>query len=63
MGVEIGSNAVTHAEKVNQTRVYKAERDTLESSKAHRIAVCNARSLENDLLEVEGVVYGAGIAE
>lgn len=61
MGLKVGRNAVPYAEKVNSVRIDKAERDALESSKARRIAVRNAKSIENDLLEAkDGVVYRAG---
>lgn len=48
IGVKIGSNAKTCAEKVDSARIDKAEKDTWESSKAHWIAVKNAKPLQND---------------
>ena len=64
MGVQIGPNATFYAEKVNSARIDKAEHAASRTSKQHRIAVRNAKSLENYALEVEeGVMYGAGIAD
>lgn len=64
MGVKIGRNIVSYAEKFNDARVDKAEQDALDSSKEYKIAVRNARLLENDLLEAEaGLVYEAGTTE
>lgn len=50
MGVKVGQNVKTYAEKVNSARINKAEKYALESFQSHRIALRNARSLENDLM-------------
>ena len=64
MGVQIEPNASFYAEKINSVRIDKAEKSATAASKEHKIAVRNARSLENDLLEVEeGDTYGAGITD